>query len=363
MHYVVNQAFFYLRTLVDPKRYQRGHALMIGMILLSICLLKPHLQLPTPVFDWLIVVDITQSMNVRDYTFDDKGVSRLEFAKQSIKEAIRGLPCGSKVSLALFTERNALNIIRPVEVCTHYSALDQTITTMDWRNAWAADSFIAHGIFSALLLAKKLENQPNVIFLTDGHQAPPANPKYMPQFSGKVGEIKGFVAGLGQTQPSGIPKLDDRNEVAGYWQPEDIQQYGSFGMAETLSVLAMEQGQHDRNAGHGSGAEFLANAHLSGLDEKNLKRIAQETGLQYMHLENAGQLENALNTYRMSVVRRADIDLRAWLAAPVFLIILGYIFSTFGDAASLRHLRLIILRVVNFFIGYRHFSFFKQEHV
>jgi len=34
-------------------------------------------------------------------------------------------------------------------------------------------------------------------------------------------------------------------------------------------VLAMEQGQHDRNAGHGPGTDLLGNAHLSALDEQN----------------------------------------------------------------------------------------------
>lgn len=329
MRYFMHQFYFYLRTLGDPKRYERGHGLCLAMVLLSVCLFSPQLKLPNPVFDWLIVVDITQSMNVRDYTLDDKGLSRLEFAKRSVREAIRALPCGSTVSIAMFTERNALNIVRPVEVCEHYSSIDQTIAKIDWRMAWAADSFIAHGVFSALALAEKLENKPNVIFLTDGHQAPPANPKYMPQYAGKKGVIQGYVVGLGQRQPSGIPKLDDRNEIAGYWQTEDVQQYGSFGMAETLSVLAMEQRQHDRNAGHGPGAEFLANAHLSGLDERNLQKIALETGLRYLRLETPAQLESAINQYRMSTIRRAETDLRAWLAVPALLLIVGYIVSAY----------------------------------
>jgi len=329
MRVVLSRLYFYLQTLADPKRYERGHGLVLAMILLTLCLFNPQLKLPGPVYDWLIVVDITQSMNVRDYTLDDKGISRLEFAKQSIREALRSLPCGSKVSVAMFTERNTLNIIRPVEVCEHYSTMDQTIAKMDWRMAWAADSFIAHGVFSALELADKLENKPNVMFLTDGHQAPPANRKYMPTFSGKTGAIKGYVVGLGQTQPSGIPKLDDRNEVAGYWQAEDVQQYGSFGMAETLSVLAMEQRQHDRNAGHGPGAEFLANAHLSGLDEITLQKISKDTGLKYLRLDKPAQLESAFNTVSMSSIRKANTDLRPWIAILAFLLVLGYLISTF----------------------------------
>ena len=44
----------------------RGRLLLLAIILLTICLFKPHANLPKRVFDWFIVLDITQSMNVRD---------------------------------------------------------------------------------------------------------------------------------------------------------------------------------------------------------------------------------------------------------------------------------------------------------
>lgn len=330
MRMVLVQLWFYLSTLSKPKQYGRGHGLLMAMFLLTICLFRPHLTLPKPVFDWLIVVDVTQSMNARDYTLNDKGMSRIEFAKHSIRNTLRTLPCGSTVALAMFAERNTLNIVRPVEVCEHYATLAQTVAKMEWRMAWAADSFIAHGLYSAVELAAKLQNKPHVVFLTDGHQAPPANPQYMPHFVGKVGEVKGIVVGVGQTQPVRIPKLDDRDEIAGYWEPEDVQQYGSFGMTETLSVLAMEQGQHDRNAGHGPGAEFLANAHLSALEERNLQRVAKETGMDYLKLETPQQLASAMNGLLMSRARVADTDLRPWFAIPAMLLVLFYVLATFN---------------------------------
>jgi len=329
MRHILKRMVSYFVSLRYPKRYEMGHSLLFIFLLMSICLMRPMLSLPTPVYDWLVVVDITQSMNVRDYMRNHQGVSRLEYAKHSIRQAIRELPCGSKVSIAMFTERHALNIVRPVEVCKHYSSIDQTINKMDWRMAWAADSFIAHGIYSAIALASKLKNKPNLIFLTDGHQAPPVNPNYMPTFTGEKAQVKGIILGMGQLEATGIPKLDDRNEIVGYWSEEDVQQYGSFGMAETLSMLAMEQRQHDRNAGHGPGAEFLTNAHLSALDEKNLQRIADETGLQYLRLHASSQLKEAMQSFRYSTVRRAEADLRAWLAWPALVLSIVYVYAAF----------------------------------
>lgn len=348
MHYLLNNLLVNIKTLVHPSQYGRGQCLLIAMILLTVCLLNPHLQLPNRVYDWLIVIDVTQSMNVRDYSVNKNGISRLEFVKKNVRDSLRGLPCGSRVSLAMFAEREALTIVRPVEICAHYSALDQTISRLDWRMAWAADSFIAHGVFKAIEQATKMGKTTRILFVTDGHQAPPANPKYMPTFSGKVGEVKGYIVGAGQLSPSQIPKLDDRNEIAGYWTHEDVQQFGSFGMAETLSVLAMEQGQHDRNAGHGAGADILAGAHLSALDENNLKKIAKQTGLDYLRLDQPQRFSDALTKYNLATIRQADTDLRAWFAVPACVLIVIYIISLFAITRTLKMKLLTSEKLIRF---------------
>lgn len=324
-----------VRQLKKPVFNIRGYVLLSAILLLLVCLFKPVAVLPTAVYDWYVVLDITQSMNVRDYTANNHNVSRLEFIKAELRKGLRALPCGSKVALGMFTERNALNIVRPVEVCTHYSALDQTISKMDWRMAWAADSFIAHGVYSAIEQTPKLGEHTRVLFITDGQQAPPANPKYMPSFAGKVGQVKGIILGAGKTTPSQIPKLDDRNEVAGYWDQEEVLRYGSFGMAETLSALAMEQGQQDRNSGHGAGSEILSTAHLSGLDEKNLKNLAKQTGLVYQKLADNTQLGDVLTQNNMSTYRNTRTDLRPWLAIPTFILILIFIVSSLVVSGTL----------------------------
>lgn len=316
----------------QPRQRWRARGLWWGALLLGLTLLHPQASLPNRVYDWFFVVDITQSMNVQDYQQGGKSVSRLQVAKQALRQTIARLPCGSRVALGLFTERNSLNIVRPVEVCSHYAALDQTIARLDWRMAWAADSFIAHGVYSALEQTPGLGKDMRLMVLTDGHQAPPANPKYMPAFAGKVGEVKGYLIGMGQPTPSPIPKLDEKDAVAGYWEQEEVQRFGNFGMAETLSVLAMEQGQHDRNAGHGAGAELLSNAHLSGLDAANLQRLSSQTGLDYAALTQPSELPGLATGLGLSTYRWADTDLRSWLAVPAMLLFCIYLILTFADS-------------------------------
>ncbi|MBF4991231.1 vWA domain-containing protein [Methylophilus sp. QUAN] len=308
----------------------RKRCLILILLLLTLVLFKPHWRLPNRVYDWYFVVDITQSMNVPDYQVAGKSMSRLQMAKQSIRKTLSALPCGSQVALGMFTERNVVNVVEPVEVCSHFAALDQTVASMDWRMAWAADSFISHGVYHALEQAPQLGKQMRVMFFTDGQQAPPANPKYMPSYAGKPGDVQGYLVGMGKPTPSKIPKLDEKNAVAGYWEQEEVQRFGNFGMAETLSVLAMEQGQHDRNAGHGPGNALLENAHLSALDAQNLQRLANTTGLHFVRLDAAAQSSDWATGLGMTAWRWAETDLRPWLAWPACVAWGVYLALTFA---------------------------------
>lgn len=305
-----------------------GWLLFIAAIVLLGCLLKPHMQLPKPVYHWMIVLDITQSMNVRDYKEDANSMSRLAYAKQGIRTALRRMPCGSKVALALFTERNVTNIVRPLEVCSHFGALDETVEGLDWRMAWAADSFISHGIFDAIAQTKKIDPNMRVLFITDGQQAPPGNPAYMPAFEGKPGEVKGAILGAGNVEKSPIPKLDDQDNITGYWELEEVQRYATFGMARVQSALEMEhqqiENQHGRNAPHGANPAAIANANLSGLDEINLQNLAKSTGLEYKTLTTSHDIADAMHAKSMLIWQKADTDLRPVLGFFAVLMLTLY---------------------------------------
>ena len=305
-----------------------GWLLLIAALILLGCLLKPHMQLPKPVYHWMIVLDITQSMNVRDYKVDANSMSRLAYAKQSIRTALRQMPCGSKVALALFTERNITNIVRPLEVCSHFGALDETVAGLDWRMAWAADSFISHGLIDAIAQTKKIDPNMRVLFITDGQQAPPGNPAYMPAFSGKRGDVKGIVIGAGSLEKSPIPKLDDQNNIIGYWELEDVQRYATFGMARVQSALEMEhqqiENQHGRNAPFGSNPEAITYANLSGLDEVNLQMLAKSTGLEYKALTTTQDIADAMSARNMRIWQKADTDLRPILGFFAVLLLTLY---------------------------------------
>lgn len=311
----------------------RGRMMLASVVLLAITMLSPSATLPRRVFDWFFVLDITQSMNVRDYTLDGKSISRLELSKKAMREALRDLPCGSTVALGMFTERGTQNIVRPLEVCAHFSALDQTIGHMDWRMAWAADSFITHGVLSGIELAAKLGPDVHLAFFSDGHQAPPSNPDYLPKFEGKPGEVGGILIGTGKEELSRIPKLDEHDNIIGYWELEEVMRFATFGMFTSKSVHEMEKdmeveedddGLNRRNASHGRNPAEDTKANLSGLNEKELKQLAETTGLRYARLDSPHGFARDATATGMATWRSGKTDLRPWFALPALLLILAF---------------------------------------
>jgi mxaL protein len=318
----------------------RDRILLFALLLLAICILKPQANLPKRVFNWYIVLDITQSMNVRDMAENEKAMSRLAYSKRAIRESLRAMPCGSRVALGLFTERDATTVTHPMEVCAHFGALDETIAQMDWRMAWAADSFIINGLFSAIGQAPKLDKDMHLAFVSDGHQAPPINPDYAPKFEGKAGVVIGSIIGVGGDTPARIPKLDEDDNITAYWELEEVMRYATFGVnKKTLSVLDMEN-QHGRNAPHGSNPAESTNAHLSAIDENNLKDLAKVTGLNYLRLNNASAIADALTSKKMATWRTSETDLRAWFALPaMFLILLFFLPASFLHSFYTRYIQ------------------------
>jgi len=308
----------------------RGRLLLIAIILLTICLFNPQANLPKRVFDWFIVLDITQSMNVRDVAEHEKAMSRLAYSKRAIRESLKSLPCGSRVAIGLFTERDTTTITYPMEVCEHFGALDETVAHIDWRMAWAADSFIINGLFSSIAQTPKLDKNMRLAFISDGHQAPPINPDYAPKFEGKAGAVNGGVFGVGGETPSRIPKLDEDDNISGYWELEEAMRYATFGVSKkTQSALEMEN-QHGRNAPFGSNPAEKTNAHLSALDENNLKELAKVTGLNYLRLSNTNTMSDMLTSNKMATWRISKTDLRALFAIPsMFLVMLFFVPSYF----------------------------------
>lgn len=302
----------------------RTVCLLLAVAAMAVLFVRPVEQQNQPVYDLTFIVDITRSMNAADYTQDDRAVSRLEFVKRSLRDLLVKLPCQSRVGLGLFTERRSTLLFEPIEVCGSYAEIDAAIAQIDWRMAWAADSNIAQGLKSTLEMLQSREGA--VVFITDGHEAPPPNPRYRPDFSALKGKVKGMIVGAGGLTAVPIPKFDNRGEPAGYYTADDVPHRSSFG--ESNLDPSQIEGYNARNAPFGS-AKVAGSEHLSALHETYLEELALEAGLKYARLSDAEALAAAVRRPELALTKRVAADVR-WQPAWLALLMLAVVYWPFS---------------------------------
>jgi mxaL protein len=292
------------------------------LLLLLVALGGPSAVLKREVFRFVFTFDVTQSMNVSDVAVSDAPVTRLDFAKATVRRTLERLPCGSQAGLAVFTEHRTFLLFAPVEVCENYAVLSTMLDRIDWRMAWAARSEVAKGLYSGLSLAAALGKETHLVFLTDGHEAPPVHPEFRPRFQGTPGEIAGAIIGVGGSEPAPIPRLDGEGKVVGYWAAGEVLQVDTYSLGRGADVQAEPMVGVDMS----DVAKRIAagTEHLSTLREAYLEQLAGETGLEYFHPETPQQLGIRLTQSGFADYRPAHADLR-WL--PGILAVLSLLFA------------------------------------
>ena len=286
--------------------------LAAATLLLLVALLMPPVPLPRNVADTVVVFDITQSMDVEDAQIDGAPVSRLAFAREAARRALRELPCGSRVGWAAFTEYRTLLLLAPIEVCDNYNDLLATLAEIDGRIRWGNASEVAKGVFWALRAAKALESKPAILFLTDGHESPPMTT--FPRFDDvQPGQVRGWLLGIGGSVPQPIPRTDADGNRAGYWRAGDVMQ---------------------RNVAAG---QPPSREHLSELREPHLRSLAAQTGLGYSALRDPAELAPLMRDPSVARPARVPTDLRG-VPALLALVLLGLYFRP--DAPVKRRPRL-----------------------
>jgi mxaL protein len=268
--------------------------LSLAALALAASLLDPAVVMERSLFDHVVVLDVTQSMNVTDADIDGRPASRLDAAKHALRQSLLRLPCGSKVGWAIFTEYRSLLLLAPIEVCANLSELRSTLAQIDSRMAWSGNSEIAKGLHSAIDIARHLPDKPSLVFITDGQEAPPLNPHYRPSFDDKPGEVPGLIVGVGDLLPSPIPKTDPEGRPLGFWRADEVAQTDLRSQGRGASVrgevLADEQA--------GSAAPMLGATpgfeHLSSLRESYLRLLAGEQGMAFVRLQSRERLAEAL---------------------------------------------------------------------
>lgn len=315
-----------LATLARQRPGERC-ALALAALALAAGFSQPTLPWQRALFEHVVILDVTQSMNVQDEWLDGRPASRLNFAKQALHGALQELPCGSKLAWAVFTEARSYLLFTPVEVCANRAELRASLAGIDARMAWSGNSEVAKALHSGVGIVKALPGTPSLVFVTDGHEAPPLSARHRPRFEDKDAALTGLIVGVGQLKPSPIPKTDPSGQLLGYWGADDVQQADAHSMGRGASVGAeamVEDAQEpaDRAPAAGIGAT-PGSEHLSGLREAYLRLLAAENGLDFHRLRSAQGLGEALrgDAFARQVAVRGDA--RIVLFGLAFAMLLG----------------------------------------
>ncbi|MGO9133490.1 MAG: VWA domain-containing protein [Methylovirgula sp.] len=289
-------------------------------------LILPPAKKQRDAFDVLFTVDITGSMNTRDYTIDGHSIARLDFIKGVLRQTLVDMPCQSRVAIALFSERRIFLLFDPIEVCENFSPVMGAINALDWREAWEGDSHIADGFYRAIALADDLHA--DLVFMTDGQEAPPLPWSGGPAFDGKPGAVKGLVVGVGGYGLSPIPRYDNSGREVGFYGEHDVLQESRFGIPPPDAVN--RPGYNPRNSPFGD-VQVNNNEHLSSVRETYLKSLGQKTGMAYTHLTDAPAFIAALRAHASSHVV-AVMESRGVVAAAMgfFCLLCVYLFYPFA---------------------------------
>lgn len=315
-------SFFRALGILSSRRTRSW--LLLAFLLLGLATTGSKVRLPQVTYRYLFVLDITQSMNVTDAEANYGELTRLAFAKAAVDAALTGLPCGSEAGLGIFTEHRTFVMFTPIEICGHYQALSDMLEKIDWRMAWVARSEVAKGLYSALDAAHQMADDTRLVFLTDGHEAPPVNNSIMPSFRGEPASVAGFIAGIGGQIPSRIPHLDEDGKIVSYWSHGEVMQVDVYSLGR--SATQQDEAMAGIDVANIARRIVLGQEHLSSLREVYLQELAVRTHLDYMRIESTEKFLAALRQEKYARRAPALSDL-GWIPASLAFACLVYCFA------------------------------------
>jgi mxaL protein len=302
------------------------------ILLLSAVLFDPTFTLKQEIRSYFFVVDISQSMNVEDVRADWKTVSRLTYTRELLHEVVARLPCNSYVSIGLYAGAGVAALYSPLEVCKSYSVIHDTISHIDWKQAWTANSRIRESLGSLATVTRSFPEASNPVLFTDGEEAPRLhtfNTKDLRNFQGGDGWL--FV-GIGGQTGTPIPKYTEGNQRIGYWSEE------SFATQPGISQIS----EGNMGARDDSVALNESERYLSRLDEKYLISLAREINADYIRGSHIEDVVRAMEKQKPSRLTAAPFKLNQLLAAIAGLSLLLMYLPTaalaFRNKVSLEYL-------------------------
>lgn len=247
--------------------------LATALVFLLMALIKPEIQLKQEVHNYLLLADVSQSMNAEDVKVNNQVVSRLDYTQHLMKQVVKTSPCGTYVSVGVFAGESVALLFMPLEICSNFDIINDTIDHLEWRMAWKGDSRMTFGVKSAEGIFEYLNIPAQMLFFTDGDEAPKANGINKLDISDvRIGKNVIFV-GVGGHEPAPIKRFNANNKWVGYWGTDAAAESAGGGIMYNDASLD----DPDPPVAY---AEF--DRFLSKLDVDHLKDMTREIKGQYI---------------------------------------------------------------------------------
>ena len=296
-----------MKKLFNYLRHRRDISLLaVALALLIVALFKPTVPVKRDIYSYMLVADISQSMNVRDMSINGKTVSRMEYEQYAMHRIISEMPCGTQVSIAVFVGVSVSALYTPIEVCENFAAIDDSINHFDWRMGWSGNSRLRESMVTMAKLIRSFPEPAQVVYFTDGEETPKLHVFNTRDLTGFQGGKDWLIVGIGSQKGTAIPKLDEHNQLIGYWANE------SFAMQPGVAQIS----QDNIGARNDEIANDVSDRYMSKLDEKYLERLSGEVGGHYV---NGESLQNILAEMKKQAPARRDkaaFELK-WLIASL----------------------------------------------
>jgi mxaL protein len=303
-----------MRKLLELLRRRREISLLsLALLLLLGAMLRPTLPVQRDIYTYLLVVDITQSMNTEDMQLAGKRVSRMAYTRQMLRDTIAAMPCGTRVSVALFAGVVVSTLFHPIELCASYDAIQDTVAHLEWRQAWHGNSRLGFGMLSTTAALKALPEPAQVVFFTDGEETPLLHAFNRADLSHWQGGSGWLLVGIGGDKPVPVPKLDENNKIIGYWSDTTYQL--EPGIAQVSDETRLKRDD--------SVATEDYDRYLSKLDEEYLQELARQVNARYLRGVATHKVIAAMRELKPARRDHAPLPLDWLLAGSAALLLLA----------------------------------------
>lgn len=306
-----------MTKLLTYLRNRRDAALLaVSFVLLLAAALNPSIPLPRNIYSYILVADISQSMNVVDTRLNGKETSRLDYTKFMLHRVVANMPCGTRVSLGLFAGATIAALFNPIEVCSNYDAIQDSIDHLEWRSAWSGNSRLRESLYMLSRVIRSFPEPAQVVYFTDGEEAPKLgvfNTKDLTNFQGGNGWL--FV-GIGSEKGNAIPKLDEKNQLIGYWSID------SFAIQPGIAQISEANlGGRGNDVAGGTGDRYI-----STLQEQYLIDLSKQISGDYVRGDSLQSILTAMKNQKPARRDTAAYSIQWILALSAAIIfLLAYI--------------------------------------